>query len=73
MSAELKTAAFGNKLTPAQLLAGSMSDVEGASLAVLVYVDKDGYVCTGWSDGHLTDRCGILEVAKHRMIVNASE
>ena len=73
MTAELKSAAFGGQITPTQLLADTVRLVGGAKCAVLVYLDDDGYIKTGWSDGSLAERLGLLDVAKHRMIVDATE
>jgi hypothetical protein len=73
MTAELKTAAFGEKVSPAQLLIDAMQHMEGAHMLVLVFIDKDDIICTAWSDGRVTERCGILDVAKARMIDSAKE
>jgi len=70
---ELKTAAFGNRHTPRQLLIDALEKVEKAKMAVLIYVDENDYIISGWSDGSLLKRIGMLDVAKLRMIESGSE
>jgi len=69
----LKTAQFGNKHAPEQTLIDALSVIEGTKIAVVVFLDKDDYVCTSWSDGSLLKRLGMMDIAKIRMMETAEE
>jgi hypothetical protein len=73
MSDNLATAAFGDKRNPKQLLIDALPKMGEAEVAMIVYRDQDGLVQTAWSDGPLTERVGLLEIAKLQMIESARE
>jgi len=62
------TAAFGGKRTPKHTIISALEDAEDAQLAIVVLLDKDGYVMSAWSDGSCLKRLGLLEIAKQRMV-----
>jgi len=64
----IKTAAFGDKRTPTQVLISAQQDAENYDCVVVVVLDKDGYVDSAWSDGSALKRMGMLDVAKVRMM-----
>lgn len=68
MSAKLVTREFGGRHSPQQVLVDAMQYVDGAQCLVVAFIDKDGYICSSWSDSSVTTRLGVLDVAKHRMI-----
>ena len=65
--------AFGGKRDPEQTLFDAMTHIREAKIAVVVYLDKDGFVNTGWSDGSMLKRLGMLDVAKHQMMIDTDE
>jgi len=71
MTEKLSTAAFGNKRNAKQLLIDALKHMDGADLCVLIWRSGDKLVETAWSDGNLTERVGMLEIAKVQMIENA--
>lgn len=70
---KLKTANFGNRHTPCQVLIDALHEAEDAKACIVVLLDKDDYIRTGWSDAWTTTRVGLLEFAKQRIIALASE
>lgn len=69
----IEVIAFNNKQNPEQVLIDSMEDAKDAKALVVVMLDKDDYILTGWSHGWSTQRIGLLEIAKHRMMIKMDE
>jgi len=68
----LRTTTFGNKRSPEQTLIHALSDVDGVKIAVVVFLDKNDYIQTGWSDGSMLKRIGMMDIAKQQMIFDAN-
>jgi hypothetical protein len=64
----VKTRDFGGKLSPSQVLIDVMQYTDEAKTLVVVFIDKDDCINTAWADGALSQRVGLCDIAKHRMI-----
>ena len=64
----IRTAAFGNKHTPKQLLLDALNHADDMKICVVVQLDKDDYVLTSWSDGSSLKRMGMMQIAALRMM-----
>ena len=62
---------FGNKRTPKQTVIDALNKMDDEQIAIVVFLSKDDYVNTAWSDGSQLKRIGMLEFAKNAMM-NAS-
>ena len=71
--ANVETFPFGDRHTPKQTLLSCLSEVEDAKIAIVIYLDKDDYIETAWSDGSLLKRLGLLYMAADRMKDIAAE
>lgn len=65
---KVKSAAFGGRKSPGQILADIYGDVQDADVCVITFRAKDGRIYTSWSDGLLTERIGLVEIAKAAMM-----
>lgn len=70
---KLGAALFGGKRNPQQTVINAVDIAQDAEIAVVVIKTKDGYIDTGWSDGCLTSRLGMLDLAKRQMIQTSEE
>jgi len=73
MSDNIRTAAFGNKHTPKQVLLDALNQSDDMKVCVVVHLDKDDYVITSWSDGSSLKRMGMMQAAALRMLDAAQE
>lgn len=64
---------FGNKVTPQQALLGTLNEATDMDCVVIVYVDREGYIRTSWSNSSMLKRLGMMQVASNRMIELAQE
>lgn len=69
----VETFSFGGKHTPEQTLISALNNDDDKQCVVIVYLDRDGYVKTVWSDGSMLGRIGMLDVAKTQMLEAAQE
>lgn len=72
----ISTAPFGGKTSPKQTIIDALElseDVDVEIAVVVVLTKENKIVSTGWSDGSLLKRLGMLEMAKHQMIQASDE
>ncbi len=67
---KVRVVAFGDNLTPRQAVITALESkyMEGAEIAVVVFLGEDDSINTCWSSGSLLKRLGLLDFAKRRMI-----
>lgn len=63
MTAEIRTAAFGGKRNPKQVLADSLGESEKMEAVLVCARYKDGVIRYAWSDGELLVLCGLAALA----------
>jgi hypothetical protein len=63
---------FGGKRTPEQVLIDALSECESYEQVVVVAVDKEGAIRTGWSQGSNLEFIGMLTFATERMCQRAA-
>ena len=64
----IRTAAFGNKHTPKQLLLDALNHADQMQICIVIQLDAEDCVQTSWSDGSLLSRMGMTQVASLRML-----
>lgn len=55
-------------VTPKSLLQSALNHIDDKEIIVVISIDNDGYVATGWSEGGSIRTLGLLEVAKTQLI-----
>lgn len=51
-------------VTPLSLLTNALESVSDKEQVIVISIDNEGYIKTGWSDGGGVRTIGLLEVAK---------
>lgn len=64
----VETAPFGGKLGAHQLVTSLIDEIKESQIAIVVFLDKDDFVETYWSDGSSLKRLGMLDMAKRRIM-----
>ena len=59
---------FGENIDPKRLMLDIYNEMGDVKAAVVIYLDEDGGINTGWSSAPITERLGMMEFAKARMI-----
>ena len=68
MTAEIKSASFGGKRNPKQVLADSLGKADAFERVVVVAEYKDGAIVAGWSDGEKLKHIGMLRFAEFDLL-----
>ena len=65
---DVKAGDFGGDKSPRQVLLDALDECENYEDLVVVAIDKEGFVRTGWASGFTTTHVGMLAFASQRLI-----
>lgn len=67
------THSFGDRHTPQQVLIDALEQADDMQVVVIVYLDKEDFIHSGWSDGSSLKRIGMLETVKSSILESQDE
>ena len=69
----VETVEFGDEKTPSQVLYDALAKADEWQQIIVIGLDSDNDVCTGWSTGRYLNHIGMLTQATHMLCARMRE